>query len=151
MVVRATKVIHADADTVFQLITDPHRLHTWNRIVQRTIEAPVEITPGAQWIIEMHALGQTWHSISTAVSIDPKVRQFMHRSATDDGNPSYADWTWTVTPDAEGCVVEVSAALHPATFWRRVLLAKIRARQLGRELPESLDRLAEAVVSSAVS
>ena len=37
----------------------------------------------------------------------------------------------------------VSCALHPATFWRRVLLSKIRSWQLRRrELPASLHALA---------
>jgi hypothetical protein len=37
--------------------------------------------------------------------------------------------------------------LHPATFWRRVLLVRIRARQLARnEIPASLAALARAAL-----
>jgi uncharacterized protein YndB with AHSA1/START domain len=151
MPVTATCVIEADADVVFGLITDPRRLPTWNLIMRRTVEAPDKITPGAQWTVEFRALGQTWRSVSTATAIDVGARRFAYRSATDDGNPSHADWTWTVTPSPSGCVVAVSADLHPTTFWRRVLLARIRARQLARELPDSLDRLAEAARESSVS
>ena len=39
----------------------------------------------------------------------------------------------------------VSWDLYPATFWRRVLLGRVRARQLARtELPASLTVLAQA-------
>jgi hypothetical protein len=41
----------------------------------------------------------------------------------------------------------VTWELHPATFWRRVLLVRIRARQLSRtEIPASLAALARAVL-----
>ena len=149
MGIAASRTIDADVDAVFALITDPQRLSTWNRILRRTIDAPAEMVPGAQWVVEFGAMGQTWQSRSTAIAIDRAARRFSYRSATDDGNPSYAEWTWTVTPARSGCVVEVAADLHPATFWRRVLLSKIRARQLRRELPDSLDQLARAVVTSA--
>lgn len=150
MTVTATRAIDAEADAVFDLLTDPRRLPTWNRVIRRTVESPEQMTPGAQWTVEVHAMGQTWRSVSTTTEIDRGARRFAYRSATDDGNPSHADWTWTVTPAQSGCVVAVSADLHPATFWRRVLLAKIRSRQLGSELPDSLDRLAEAVVASRI-
>jgi uncharacterized protein YndB with AHSA1/START domain len=148
MAVSKERVINADADVVFELITDPARLNTWNRILRRTVESPPAVVPGAQWVVEFHALGQTWLSRSTVTAIDRTARRFSYRSATDDGNPSYADWTWLVTPAPSGCVVEIAADLHPATFWRRVLLAKIRARQLRqRELPDSLNQLASAVMA----
>lgn len=154
MSITASRVIESAPDTVFSLISDPTRLPEWNRVVRRTVDAPAQMLPGARWTVEMHAMGQTWRSVSSATEVDRAARRFAYRSGTDDGNPSYADWAWAVTPspsDASGCVVTVSADLHPATFWRRVLLARVRARQLGRELPESLDRLAEAVASSKSS
>jgi hypothetical protein len=46
--------------------------------------------------------------------------------------------------------VTITLELHPVTFWRRVLLAKVRARQLARtELPRSLAALATAARSEA--
>lgn len=149
MTITANRTIEADADAVFALITDPHRLDLWNTIVRSTVEAPDELVPGSKWVIELAALGQTWLSRSTVIAIDRATRRFVYRSATDDGNPSHAEWTWTVTPSGTGCVVAVTADLHPATFWRRVLLVKIRARQLRRsELPHSLEQLSRTVAST---
>ncbi len=76
---------------------------------------------------------------------DAEARRFAYRSWTDDGNPSYAGWSWEVAEDPAGSRVTVAWELHPVTFWRRVLLVRIRARQLSRrELPESLTALAAA-------
>ena len=48
-------------------------------------------------------------------------------------------WTWVVADHPEGAVVTVAGELHPRTFWRRVLLVRIRSRQLARtELISSL-------------
>ena len=78
-------------------------------------------------------------------AIDPIGRVFAYRSATDDGNPSYALWTWVVTDHADGALVTVACELHPRTFWRRVLLVRIRSRQLAHtELTHSLAALATA-------
>ena len=139
----ATQFVAAPSDAVFALIIAPERLPEWNGAVVRVIDTPDQLRPGAEWVVELSALGQTWASRSTVVDIDPQARHFAYRSQTDDGNPSYADWSWQIADAPEGCDVTVSLALHPATFWRRVLLAKIRASQLRRrEVPASLDALA---------
>ncbi len=146
MPVSATAALDADAGDVFALITDPRHLPEWNRIMTRVVDAPEKVDVGETWTVEFHALGQSWRSVSTATNFDRGTLEFAYRSGTDDGNPSYADWTWTVTPSGPGCVVTVTADLHPQTFWRRVVLAKIRARQLKHELAESLENLEAAVV-----
>jgi len=139
----ATRFVAAPPDAVFALITAPERLPEWNGAIVRVIDSPDELRSGAEWVVEVAALGQSWASRSTVVDIDPAARRFAYRSQTDDGNPSYADWSWQLADAPGGCDVTVSLALHPATFWRRVLLAKIRAWQLRRrELPASLDALA---------
>ena len=149
MIITAEQEVDAPAEPVFAVITDPCRLGAWNAIVRRTVEAPDELVPGAQWVVELGSMGQTWRSRSTVAEIDRTARRFAYRSRTDDGNPSCAEWTWTVTPSGSGCVVTVVADLHPATFWRRVLLVKIRARQLRRrELPDSLRALAREAAST---
>ena len=144
----ATKVIAADPDDVFRLLAEPGRLPDWNRKIVRLVEAPEPLTTGSQWVVELSALGQSWLSRSTVVALDATKRRFAYRTQTDDGNPSYADWTWQVADAADGCTVTVTLGLHPVTFWRRVLLAKVRSRQLRRqELPESLDALAALVAT----
>ena len=144
-----TQFVAARPDEVFELITDPERLPEWNRAIVRVIEVPDNLKPGAEWVVQLSALGQTWPSRSTVVDIDRQARRFAYRSQTDDGNPSHADWTWQVSDAPGGCEVTVSCALHPATFWRRVLLVKVRGRQLQRrELPASL--IALAAVAQAV-
>ena len=139
----ASRLIPADPDEVFRLLADPRRLPEWNQTIVRLVEAPEPMTTGSQWVVELSALGQSWPSRSTVVELDTVARRFAHRSQTDDGNPSYADWTWNVSDAPGGCTVTVSLGLHPATFWRRVLLVKVRGWQLRRhELPDSLSALA---------
>ena len=139
----ATRLISTGPDDVFRLLSDPRRLPDWNNAITRLIEAPVQLNVGSQWVVELSALGQSWPSRSTVVELDTSKRRFTYRSQSDDGNPSYADWTWQVDNAHDGCGVTVSLGLYPVTFWRRVLLAKIRGRQLRRhELPGSLSALA---------
>jgi hypothetical protein len=142
----ASAVVGAAPDDVFATITDIGGLPSWNSIITRVVEVPDQLVPGAEWVVELRAMGQRWRSRSTVADLDPVGRRFAYRSATDDGNPSWADWEWTVEDDPGGSRVTVTLELHPETFWRRVLFAKVRARQLARtELPRSLTALATAV------
>jgi len=139
----ATQFVAAPPEAVFALITALERLPEWNRAIVRVIDTPDQLRPGAEWVVELAALGQSWRSRASVVDYELGTRHFAYRSRTDDGNSSYADWSWTLAEAPGGCDVTVSFALHPATFWRRVLLAKIRAWQLRRrELPASLNALA---------
>ena len=138
----ASRVIDAPADEVFSVITDISRLPDWNRAITGVIEQPQALEVGGEWVVQMHALGQSWHSRATVRELDLTRRRFGYRSATDDGNPSYAHWTWAVADHPGGAHVTVNVELHPRTFWRRVLLVWIRHRQLARiELPASLTSL----------
>jgi hypothetical protein len=85
--------------------------------------------------------------------LDPVARTFSHRSRTDDGNPSYADWTWTVTNSLDGdSLVTVSFELIPRTFWRRALFVHVRRRQLAaQEMRQSLVLLAATVRAPVAS
>jgi uncharacterized protein YndB with AHSA1/START domain len=145
----ATGVVAADPDEVFRLITTPDCLPEWNRAIVDVVNAPERLTVNAQWVVTVTALGRSWPSRSTVLELDPSSRRFAYRSQSDDGNPSYADWSWQVTDASGGCRVTVSLALHPVTFWRRVLLARIRARQLQRrELPASLAALTSRMAAA---
>ena len=141
----ASTIVPASADAVFRTLTDITRLPEWNDVMTSVIEKPDRLEVGAEWLVEFHALGQTWRSRSTVEEVDSDARRFAYRSRTDDGNPSYARWTWEVREHAGGSQVSVTWDLHPVTFWRRVLLVRIRSRQLARnEVPASLAALAAA-------
>jgi hypothetical protein len=59
--------------------------------------------------------------------------------------PSYVDWRWRVTPEADGARVTVEWTGHPKTSWRRLLLARMRRTQLHREVRASLDAVASRI------
>jgi uncharacterized protein YndB with AHSA1/START domain len=135
---------------VFAFLTDLDRLPQWNAIMTSVVERPETLAPGAEWVVEFKAMGNTWRSRSWVEELDPARRVFAYRSGTDDGNPSYAIWRWEVEAAPEGgSRIMVSWDLNPATFWRRVLLSRIRARQLRGEVPASIDALARALKTSA--
>jgi uncharacterized protein YndB with AHSA1/START domain len=143
-----TTALGVPADTVFATITDIARLPDWNAIMTRVVEGPTHREPGAEWVVEFHALGTKWRSRSRVEEIDADARRFAYRAATDDGNPSYAIWRWEVVDAGGGCEVRVSWELNPVTFWRRNLLVHIRSRQLRRqEVPGSLAALAQAAAT----
>lgn len=146
---RASQFIAGSPDDVFALITTPDRLPEWNGAIVRVIDAPDRLRPGAEWVVQLSALGQSWPSRSKVEVLDAETRHFAYRSQTDDGNPSFTDWSWHVADAPGGCEVTVSCDLHPATFWRRVLLANVRASQLQRrELPASLRALSSCVMTA---
>ena len=145
----ASARVPASPDAVFRTLTDIAGLPAWNAAMTSVIDEPATLEVGAEWVVEFRALGQSWRSRSTVEQLDVAGRRFAYRSHTDDGNPSYADWDWVVADDPAGSRVTVTWDLHPATFWRRVLLARIRARQLSRtELPTSLAALAAATTGT---
>lgn len=141
-----TGTVPSSPNDVFAFLTDLDRLPDWNAIMTSVVERPETLRPGAEWVVEVKAMGNTWRSRSRVEEYDTARRVFAYRSGTDDGNPSYAIWRWIVERAPEGgSRVTVSWDLNPATFWRRVLLSRIRARQLRREVPSSIDALARAL------
>ena len=142
--VSASRIVEVSADRAFDAITDVSRLPEWNDVITAVVQRPDHLDIGAQWIVEMHALGQTWRSRSEVEALDRVRRRFAYRSVTDDGNPSFVRWAWSVDPHPHGAVVTVAGELHPRTFWRRVLLVRIRSRQLAQELTRSLVALEAA-------
>jgi len=138
----ASHVVQSSADEIFDALTDISRLPAWNTTITSVLSKPDTLDVGNEWVVEMHALGQRWPSRSRVEEHDPIRRRFAYRSCTDDGNPSYALWAWEVTDHPEGALVSVAFDLCPRSFWRRILFAKIRARQLVRtEIPGSLAAL----------
>lgn len=141
-----TEGVPEPADDVFAFLTDLDRLPEWNAIIAAVVERPDAVQNDAEWVVEIKAMGTSWKSRSMVEEYDPHQRVFAYRSCTDDGNRSYAMWRWQIEPDGDGASrVTVSWNLHPETFWRRVLLSRIRGRQLRREVPASIGALARAM------
>jgi uncharacterized protein YndB with AHSA1/START domain len=140
----ATAVVDATPDAVFELLADVDRLPEWNSIIRRVLRRPDEMIPGAEWVVEMQSMGQTWSSRSRLESIDRANRRISYRSGTDDDNPSYTVWHWEIRPDPAGSMVEVRWDLNPRTFWRRHLIVHLRRRALAKEVPSSIEALGDA-------
>jgi uncharacterized protein YndB with AHSA1/START domain len=145
-----TGVVPKPAEDVFAFLTDVDRLPEWNAIIAEVVERPDVVHRNAEWVVRIKAMGTSWLSRSRVEEYDVERRVFSYRSCTDDGNPSYAIWRWQIEPHAGSASrVTVSWDLHPRTFWRRVLLVRIRSRQLRREVPASIDGLTLAMDASA--
>jgi len=145
-----TETIDAPAAKVFALVSDIDRLPEWNALIQRVVERPTELARNAEWVVEMRAMGNTWNSRSRVVEHDHGALRFCYRSQTDDGNPSYGLWTWTVQDaGSEGSAVTVAWELHPETFVRRALLARVRHRQLRKEVRESVRAVERTLAAPA--
>jgi len=140
-----TDVVQRPAPEVFALITDIDCLPDWNTIITHVVDRPATLAPDAEWVVELKAMGRSWPSRSRVLAYDEVARRFEYRSQTDDGNPSYGIWSWQVTDDPGGSQVTVTWDLYPQTFWRRALLARIRGRQLRREVHDSLGSLEQAL------
>jgi hypothetical protein len=144
---------HVDADPrdVFARLIDLDRLPEWNDAIEAVLETPAALVEDSEWMIRMHAMGTRWDSRSHVLELDRDELRFVHRSMSDDGNPSYIIWSWTVTPEGAGARVNVQWAGHPKTFWRRVLLARIRSRVLRREVWSSMLHLEMMLRSGATA
>jgi uncharacterized protein YndB with AHSA1/START domain len=140
---------HVDAspDAMFDLITDIDRLPEWNEHIDHIVARPSELTDGAEWVVEMRAMGTHWDSRSRVLELDRDRHRFVHRTQTDDGNPSYAIWTWELAPAGGGTDVSIRWELNPKTFFRKALAARMRHRQLKHEVATSI-RAAEAAIRS---
>ena len=130
--------INASPAVVLERLTDVAGLPEWNRAITDVVQQPAVLRPGSVWKVRLHALGQSWVSTSTLIELDEAQGRFRHRSQSDDGNPSYADWEWRVVPDAAAAKVTVTVALHPETFWRKYLLIHLRRPALRKEIRASL-------------
>lgn len=142
----ASRNLPVDPDALFETLIDPQKLPEWNKAITRVIDSPVTLEPGDEWVVEMSALAQRWPSRSQVKVLDRTTRRFEYTSQSDDGNPSYATWSWVVSQARDGSTVSVTWQLNPKTFWRRALLVRVRHQQLMKsEVPTSLAALGAAV------
>lgn len=139
---RATARLDSAPNEVFAALTDVERLPQWNTRIEKVLEPPAgPLAPGIEWVVKMSVPPATWPSRARVTEYDPQAMTFAHTSRSDDGNPSFATWKWKVTGTAAGTQVDVDWSVHPKTFWRRFLFAKLRRKQLADEVPMSLAAL----------
>jgi uncharacterized protein YndB with AHSA1/START domain len=139
----ATAFIDATPESVFDLITDIRQIPDWNAAIEAVVEVPASLTYGSEWVVVMHPSGlPRWNSRSRLEIMDREALRFAYRSESDDGNASYARWTWHIEAVDAGAQLTVMWDAHPMTFWRRVLFAPlVRRPQLRNEVPASLDAI----------
>ncbi len=143
----ATTRVSARPDEVFDLITHLDRLPEWTACIESVVTRPPALQIGAEWVVKIHVPGiPRWDSRSRLVELDPDAGRFAYESRTDDGNPSFALWTWELASVDGDTEVTVRWDGHPNTFWRNVLFSRIRRGQLDKEVPASLEALAESLV-----
>jgi hypothetical protein len=148
---RAETTINADAKALFTRITNLERLPDWNKAIEKVIDRPSALTPGASWTVQMHPSRlMRWKSVSTLSELDCEARRFSYRTVNADGNPSYTLWEWEVTPTGDGVEVSVHWDVFLVTLDRRLLAGPIRGRQLRHEVANSLTALAELETSPAL-
>jgi hypothetical protein len=134
-----TVQLTASAPDVFDLLVDVGRLPEWNSHVHHVIEQPPgPLAAGVEWVIQMRAMGGRWPSRARALTVDRAALSFEHRSCSDDGNPTYALWSWRVHPAQNGSTLTVTWAVYPRSFWRKLLLARARRPVLAQEVAASL-------------
>ena len=140
---QAHAVIDADPAEVFAAITGIDRLPEWNARIARVIEpADGPLAEGTEWVVQVSFPPAKWPSRSRTTRYDPAAMLFEHISQSDDGNPSFMTWRWAVGTDPGGSKVTVEWKAQVKTFWRRLLFAKLRRRQLPNEVAASLHALA---------
>ncbi len=134
-----TVQLSASAPDVFDLLVDVDRLPEWNAHVHHVIERPERpLAAGVEWVVQMRAMGGRWPSRACALTVDRAALSFEHRSCSDDGNPTYALWSWRVSPSEHGSTLTVTWAVYPRSFWRKLLIARARRPFLAEEVRASL-------------
>jgi hypothetical protein len=134
-----TVQLSAAAPDVFDVLVDVDRLPEWNARVHHVIERPDgPLAEGDEWVVQIRAMGRKWPSRARALTVDRRRLLFEHRSSTDDGNPSHVSWSWQVVPTEQGSILTVRWTGNPRSFWRKLLLARIRRPALAAEVKASL-------------
>ena len=113
---RANAVIDAAPSEVFAAITAIDRLPEWNERIAAVTRAPdTPLRRGVEWTVQMSIPRPPakWPSRSRVMTYDRERMLFEHTSHSDDGNPSYVVWRWSVALDPGGARVTVEWTGHP--------------------------------------
>jgi hypothetical protein len=98
---------------------------------------------GTTRVVELRVMGLHRASQARVTAIDAQQYRFEHTSR-NDGNASFTLRTWQVKPlGTNRSEVQVSWSGNPRSFWRRLLIARVRRPQLADEVQVSLAVLAE--------
>lgn len=147
-----TERLSVRPEDFFDLISSVRRLPEWNEHIHHVVQAPNhEPRAGDEWVVEIRAMWSRWNSRSQLQDVDRSGLRFALVSQTDDGNPSYALWTWQITLTNDASMVTVRWELHPKTFWRKMLISRIRHRQLKDEVRTSLRAAEQTLLAGAPS
>jgi len=135
-----TLTLDRPPDAVFEAIVDLRSLPTWNERIIEVDVGPEQLEPGDEWVVVMNVLGNRFRSRSKVLELDRGNRRFVHRSAREDGNPSFTIWTWEVAPDGAGSAVTARWELNPRIPTRHAM-AFIRSRMIPDEARASIRQL----------
>src|SRR5262249_17767182 len=144
-----SRQVDATPQAVFDLITDVDRLPEWNVAIERVLERPPELAEGVEWTIKMHPPRMPpWTSISRVEELNPHPLRFAYETRTGDGHPPYPKWAWEIAGGGGGAEVTVTWDVYLKTADRRYFGGPLRRRQLAREVPNSLNAMASAVLAA---
>jgi hypothetical protein len=149
----ASAEIDAEPAEVFAEITAIDHLPEWNKRVARvTYSSEIPLGEGVEWTVQMSVPpGAKWPSRSRVLRYNSDDFNFEYVSQTDDGNPSFVIWRWEIARVPNGSQVHVAWDAHPKTFWRKLLFAKLRRRQLPSEVLASLHALAYRLAPAEIA
>jgi hypothetical protein len=79
-------------------ITNIERLPESNERIARIIERPDALDEGAEWVVEIRAMGTHWNSRSRLAEFDRDALRFAYQSMSDDANPFSTTWSAPCSP-----------------------------------------------------
>src|SRR5258708_6317990 len=133
----ATARVGAHPQAVLDLICGLGRLPAWNTAIEQIIEQPAALAKGAEWVAVMHPRRMPpWKSRSRIGEIDRDRLRFSYTSRNEDGNPSYAVWSWEVASADDGATdVTVRWDVYLKTIYPKLIPPPIPPPALAREVP----------------
>src|ERR1700722_19978414 len=94
---QASATIDTNPRDAFAAITQVEHLPEWNKRIAAVVQAPeAPLAEGVEWVVQMSVPPAKWKSRSRVEKLDADRFVFEHPSQSDDGNPSYVRWRWTV-------------------------------------------------------
>jgi len=100
---QASTTIDTAPAEVFTAITAIGRPPEWNQRIAAVMRTPgTPLTEGAEWTVQMSVPWARWPGRSRVLAHDPARLLFECTLRSDDGNPSYVLWRWSIVPEGNG-------------------------------------------------